>query len=257
MGESLELALLQKELTWHNPKLNREMFARELAELPESTGLAVLPEMFSTGFTMSPEAMDPAEGERTLDWMCATAKNLGFALTGSIMFPENNKYTNRLFFIFPDGNYSFYDKRHLFTLAGENEAYDAGYRRLVIDYRGFRICPLVCYDLRFPVWARNTDDYDVLLCVANWPAPRISAWDILLRARAIENVAYCVGVNRVGSDANGYEYPGHSAVYDCLGNQMVYSDKSAKLHVTLTRSHITEIRTKLRFLEDRDSFVIQ
>ncbi len=257
MGESLELALLQKELVWHEPKMNRDVFTDELAKLPQGTDLAILPEMFSTGFTMTPAAIHPDESRLTLDWMCVTAKELGLALTGSMIYSENGKYTNRLFFVFPDGHFTYYDKKHLFTLAGEDHLYEAGLSRVVLEYGGFRICPLICYDLRFPLWARNTDAYDILLIVANWPEPRISAWDTLLKARAIENMSYCVGVNRIGRDPNGNEYPGHSAVYDCLGNQMVYSEKSESFNVTLTRSHIAEVRKKLPFLEDRDSFAIQ
>jgi predicted amidohydrolase len=174
----------------------------------------------------------------------------------SLPFFENGAYYNRLFFVKPDRTFKCYDKKHTFTLAGEHLKYAAGKERLLISYKGFTICPLICYDLRFPVWARNTDNYDVLLYVANWPKPRIAAWDALLQARAIENMAYCVGVNRVGKDANGHDYTGHSAVYDPLGERLVYSESDTELYVDLNKKVIDNSRTKLRFLEDRDPFTL-
>jgi len=154
----------------------------------------------------------------------------------------------------PDGSYQYYDKRHTFTLAGEHQVYRAGTKRLIVDYRGFRICPMVCYDLRFPVWARNTEHYDVLVYVANWPKPRIVAWDSLLKARAIENLAYCVGVNRIGSDALDNDYLGHSAVYDCLGKRLRFSEKEEIIFAVLSKAHVDTTRKKLNFLADRDHF---
>ncbi|MEO0444189.1 MAG: nitrilase-related carbon-nitrogen hydrolase, partial [Pseudomonadota bacterium] len=167
---------------------------------------------------------------------------------------EKEKYYNRLYFAEPDGKLSFYDKRHTFTLAGEHKKYKSGKHKVLVDYKGFRFCPLICYDLRFPIWARNTDDYDVLIYVANWPKPRISAWDALLKARAIENMAYCIGVNRVGLDNLRHEYVGHSACYDVLGNQVAFSDEEEIVYVTLEKEHIEKTRNKLKFLDDRDDF---
>ena len=163
---------------------------------------------------------------------------------------ENGNYYNRLYFVFPDGNFKKYDKRHTFTLAKEDLTYTAGKERLIVEYKGWKICPLVCYDLRFPVWARNTEDYDLLIYVANWPETRIHAWDVLLQARAIENMSYCIGVNRTGPDGNDYQYNGHTAVYDGLGASMFDNTSAEEFTkiVSLDRSKILEIRKKLKFL---------
>ena len=169
---------------------------------------------------------------------------------------EDSTYYNRCVFVEPDGEISTYDKRHTFTLAGEHKVYKAGIEKIIIDFKGWRICPLVCYDLRFPVWARNTDNYDLLIYVANWPKPRINAWDALLKARAIENMSYCIGVNRVGLDANNYEYPGHSACYNVLGERIdnIPEKKEDIQVVTLNKSDIEHYRNKLNFLNDKDNF---
>ena len=222
--------------------------------LSQKVDLLVLPEMFTTGFTMNPEKISYGEGQKTLDWMQFEARSSQMAITGSIPFYENGNHYNRLFFVEPNGAVSRYDKRHTFTLAGEDKVYKAGVDHLIIDYKGFRINPMICYDLRFPVWARNTWNYDVLIYVANWPDPRIMAWDTLLKARAIENMAYCIGVNRCGKDEAGQVYSGHSAVYDCLGEQVAFSKEETILYATLAKDHLEATRNKLKFLDDRDTF---
>ena len=257
MSVELKVALVQSPLIWENPEQNRIDFSLRIDAIPQGVNLIVLPEMFTTGFTMAPGHIKNPEGEKTIRWMQQKAKEKEAAIVGSIPYFENGTHTNRLFFVEPNGNYFYYDKRHTFTLAGENKVYKAGQERLIIDYGGFRICPLICYDLRFPVWARNVEDYDVLLYVANWPKPRIGAWDALLKARAIENMAYCIGVNRVGQDDSGYEYPGHSVVYDTLGEQLVFSEEETILYATLTKEHIHATRSKLKFLQDRDRFILK
>lgn len=249
----LNIALIQSHLLWENPEANRKLFSEKVATISDKFDMIVLPEMFTTGFTMQPDNISMEEKQKTLEWMQEWAKKKDAAIVGSIVNPEEGKYYNRLWFVTPDGM-STYDKRHTFTLAGEDKVYLAGKTKKIISFRGFKICPMICYDLRFPVWARNVEDYDVLLYVANWPGPRINAWDALLKARAIENMAYCMGVNRVGLDGLGHEYPGHSAVYDVLGNQLVHSEKEEILYASLSKNHITETRRKLRFLNDRDSF---
>lgn len=254
MSQQLNIALVQSHLLWENPKANREAFSKKIASIQEDVDLIVLPEMFSTGFTMSPENIEVLEGGNTVNWMQQQAKKSNAAIVGSIVFTENNQNFNRLFFVYPNGEYKSYDKKHTFTLAGEDKVYKAGNNKLIADYKGYKICPLVCYDLRFPVWARNVEDYDVLIYVANWPKPRIAAWDTLLKARAIENMSYCIGVNRIGLDGLGYEYSGHSAVYDVLGNQITYSEKEEILYAILDKKHIDSTRNKLKFLEDRDQF---
>ncbi len=254
MTKTLKTALIQSQLVWENPEANRVHFSKVLQDISSDTDLIVLPEMFNTGFTMHPEHVAKEEGPKTVDWMLQKALETNAALVGSLPFFENGSFTNRLFFIEPDGKTAQYDKRHTFTLAGEDKVYRAGTEKLLVDYKGFKLCPMVCYDLRFPVWSRNTEDYDVLIYVANWPKPRIVAWDTLLKARAIENMAYCVGVNRVGADEMRHEYIGHSAVYDTLGERVALSEKEEIVYATLSKEHITSTREKLKFLNDRDSF---
>lgn len=254
MSEKLSIALVQTGIYWEKPSLNRAALTEKINNISKEINLIILPEMFTTGFTMRPENIIVSEGQKTLDWMLEIANEKQAAITGSILFFENDHYYNRLFFIEPKGEISFYDKRHTFTLAGESDVYKAGVSKIIITYKGFKICPLICYDLRFPVWARNTENYDILLYVANWPKPRINAWDTLLKARAIENMAYCIGVNRVGLDESSHEYPGHSAVYDTLGNKILFSTKEEIITTTLHKEHITSNRNKLKFLNDKDTF---
>ncbi|SDQ10034.1 amidohydrolase [Flagellimonas zhangzhouensis] len=254
MSLTLKIALIQSPMHWENPQKNRGMFEEKINAISKDVDLIILPEMFTTGFTMTPQNLDSSEGQKTVQWMQDLAIQKDTALVGSVVIQEGELYYNRLFFVYPDGTFKTYDKKHTFTLAGEDKVYKAGTERLTLEYKGFRICPLICYDLRFPVWARNTSDYDVLIYVANWPIRRINAWDTLLKARAIENMSYAVGVNCLGKDGLGYEYPGHSAVYDVLGEPLTYSEKEEVLYATLEKEHITTIREKLKFLEDRDDF---
>ncbi len=255
MDKTLKIALIQSPLVWENPEENRSMFSKKIHDVSKDAELIVLPEMFTTGFTMSPEHIDEKEGLLTISWMKEKAVETGAAIIGSMVFHEDGHYYNRLCFVRPDGTLSSYDKRHTFTLAGEHEKYKAGDSLIMVDFKGFRFCPLICYDLRFPVWSRNVSAYDVLLYVANWPEPRINAWDTLLKARAIENMSYCLGVNRTGSDSNGNSYNGHSAVYDALGKQLAFStNEEALIELIINKNHIKDTRDKLRFLDDRDQF---
>ncbi len=257
MGQQLSIAIIQTSLTWQDPEENRARFSEKMRTIEKGADLIVLPEMFTTGFTMTPEAIDEDEGIKTLQWMKFEAQTTKAAVVGSIPFYENGRYTNRLFFVEPNGNYQYYDKRHTFTLAGEHLMYASGKELLTVEYKGFKICPLICYDLRFPVWSRNTQDYDLLLYVANWPKPRVAAWDALLKARAIENMAYCIGVNRIGTDDNDHEYVGHSACYDALGTQLAFSNKDEVLLAVINKENLISCRAKLPFLEDRDPFTLQ
>lgn len=254
MSQELKIALLQVALVWEDPAQNRLNFERLIDDISSDTDVVVLPEMFTTGFTMTPKNIKQTEGEKTVNWMRGIARERGLAIVGSISYNEDNKYTNRLFFVSENQSPVYYDKRHTFTLAGEDKIYQAGKSRLIVSYKGWKLCPMICYDLRFPVWARNTENYDALIYVANWPTPRINAWDTLLKARAIENMAYSIGVNRVGADINGYEYCGHSSVYDCLGKQLCFSEEETILYATLEKRHIKSTREKLNFLADRDTF---
>lgn len=256
MKNDLKTVLIQTDLVWENPDQNRKAFAEKINALPSSVDLIILPEMFTTGFTMNAEAVAESMEGPSVKWLKSIAKHNNAAITGSLVIKEHGQYFNRLIFAEPSGEISTYDKKHTFTLAGEHNVYTAGLDRTLISYKGWRICPLICYDLRFPVWARNTDAYDLLIYVANWPKPRISAWDALLKARAIENMAYCIGVNRIGLDGTGHEYPGHSAVYDVLGNRLdaIKPNEDLVKQVTLSKSHISKYREKLGFLKDKDDF---
>lgn len=257
MKTDLKITLVQSELIWENASANRELFSKKFQTFEGETDLIVLPEMFTTGFSMNAKKLaEPKDGE-SLNWMISEARKHNCAITGSVIISENDKFYNRLFFVLPDGTYEKYDKKHTFTLAKENETYTAGNERLIVNFKGWKICPLICYDLRFPVWSRNTEDYDVLIYVANWPKVRTVAWDTLLRARAIENMSYCVGVNRVGFDGNDHEYVGHSAVYDVLGKQVSPSAFDEFIEtVTLSKEHIESNRKHLQFLNDRDKFTL-
>ncbi|WJJ97358.1 amidohydrolase [Algibacter luteus] len=258
MQNELTVGLIQSDLVWENPKQNRLNFAKKIDAISEEVDLFVLPEMFTTGFTMNAEKVAETMHGETVSWMKNTASKKKAAIVGSIVITENNKFYNRLLFVEPSGNIFIYNKRHTFTLVGEDKTYTAGQDKVILDYKGWKIQPLICYDLRFPVWSRNTEDYDLLLYVANWPKPRVSAWDALLKARAIENMSYCIGVNRVGVDGVNSEYSGHSTVYDVLGNCITdfQSGKEQIQIVTLEKRHIQAYRNKLNFLNDRDSFKI-
>jgi predicted amidohydrolase len=258
-SDYIKIALIQTELIWENAQKNRGNFSEKINQIKEQVNLILLPEMFSTGFTMHPqEVAETMQGE-TVKWMQKTAAEKKSAIAGSIVISEGEKYYNRFLFVHPSGEINFYDKRHLFTLAGEEKVYESGKEKLIVNYMGWKICPLVCYDLRFPVWARNAEAYDLLIYVANWPKIRIAAWDTLLKARAIENMCYTIGVNRVGLDANNYEYNGHSAVFNGLGEQFVETQPNQEETAvfTLDKNHISKIRNKLGFLNDRDTFEIE
>ena len=251
----MKIALIQSALVWENPKANRNFFEEKINSITEQVDLIVLPEMFSTGFTMNPtQVAETMQGE-TVEWMQTLAKAKNVAITGSLVIKDNNNFYNRLVFVFPSGEIQYYDKRHLFTLAGEEKVYTAGTQKLIVDYLGWKICPFVCYDLRFPVFARNTEAYDILLYVANWPKVRVNAWDILLKARAVENISYVLGVNRIGVDHNNLEYNGHSQAVDFLGNYLLEPQENEGVFiVALDKNKLIETRKKLGFLNDRDAF---
>ena len=220
MNSHLRVTLVQTELAWQDATANRRGLAAHFRGLVGHTDLVVLPEMFSTGFSMDAESLAEDTDGPTLGWMREEAAALGFAITGSLIVRDGDRCRNRLVWVRPDGSVKYYDKRHLFRMANEQQHYAAGDRRLVVEVKGWRVCPMVCYDLRFPVWSRSRDDYDLLLYVANWPARRAHAWSTLLRARAIENLCYVVGVNRIGRDGNGATYAGDSVAVDFLGQAL-------------------------------------
>ena len=256
----LTVTFLQTELHWHDAAANRAAFELALAQLQQPTDLIVLPEMFTTGFSMEAPALAEAMDGPTVAWMRASAAAHQAVVTGSVIIEEEGSYYNRLLWVRPDGSLSSYDKRHLFTLAGEQHTYTPGQARLEEEWRGWRICPLVCYDLRFPVWSRNHPGapFDLLLYVANWPAVRRTAWSTLLRARAIENVACALGVNRLGQDGLGHDYSGDSALIDARGNYLVEAHGQAGLFThTLRRAELDEFRAKFTALLDGDAFELK
>lgn len=258
MQNELNIAIIQADLVWEHPVKNRYAFLKKIESLTEDIDIIILPEMFTTGFTMNVESVaETMEGD-TLKWMQYLAVKMKTAIVGSIIIKEKDNFYNRLFFVHPSRKIEYYNKKHTFTLAGEHKVFASGNKKLIVIYKGWKICPLICYDLRFPVWARNTEDYELLIYVANWPKPRITAWDTLLKARAIENMSYCIGVNRVGLDTDKNEYPGHSAVYDGLGEQIAScneNEEQIKI-ITLYKNHINTIKNKLKFLNDRDTFTL-
>jgi omega-amidase len=254
----MKIALLNSTLVWENPTENRTNFEQKINGISEIIDLIVLPEMFTSGFTMNPKKVAETMQGETVSWLIKLAKAKNCAITGSLVITENENYYNRLLFVFPDGKIEFYDKRHLFTLAGEDKVYTSGKEKLIVTYKGFKICPLICYDLRFPVFARNVENYDLLIYVANWPKPRINAWDILLKARALENMSYVIGVNRIGNDNNNLEYVGHSQAIDFLGNYLVEpQEKDGVFIVEIDKEKQDETRSKLAFLNDKDEFELK
>ncbi|NJR44275.1 amidohydrolase [bacterium] len=258
----LSLNLIQADTHWHDPAANREMYA-QLARAAPAADLIVLPETCLSGF--SNEALHQAEamdGPNTR-WLADLAAALNCTITGSFLVREAHQVFNRLIWMPPNGAYRYYDKRHLFRMAKEHERYGAGTTRLLVEINGWRVCPLVCYDLRFPVFSRNrfsgaeasSRDYDLLVYVANWPATRRFAWQSLLRARAIENLSYCVGVNRVGVDGNALEYAGDSVALDFTGQSLAEcAQQPNTLHVRLSASKLAEYRRQFPAYLDADQF---
>ncbi|SHH34595.1 nitrilase family protein [Flavobacterium johnsoniae] len=253
----MKIALIQSNLYWEDIPTNRKNFESKINQIDSQVNLIVLPEMFSTGFTMNPSAVAETMQGETVLWMKEMAKKKNSALTGSLVITENGNYYNRMFFVFPSGEIQHYDKRHLFSLAGEDKFYTAGTEKVIVNYLDWKICLQVCYDLRFPVFVRNVENYDLLLYVANWPKVRTNAWDALLKARAIENLTYVVGVNRVGLDHHDYKHVGHSQVIDFLGNYILEPQETEDVFVVdLDKNEMLETRKKLDFLSDKDSFEV-
>ena len=251
----MKIAVFQTKLAWENPAVNRKFIEEYFLNEDEPFDLFILPEMFTSGFTMNPSAVaEPMDGE-TMTWLKGLAKAKNCGITGSLVIKEDGNFYNRMVFIFPSGEVQFYNKRHLFTLAGEEKVYTKGTKKVIVNYNNWNICLQVCYDLRFPVFVRNVENYDLILYVANWPKPRINAWDSLLKARAIENMCYTIGVNRIGEDANQLEYPGHSQVIDFLGNNMLNCESDLGVFVCeLDKVQQLATRQKLNFLNDKDDF---
>jgi omega-amidase len=272
---TLTITTIQTSLHWEDKSANLQMLEEKIKSIKEKTEIVVLPEMFSTGFSMKPELLaEDMEGE-TIHWMKRIAEEKKIILTGSVIIREGGHYYNRLVWMLPNGQHGHYDKRHLFGYADEDDHYTAGTKRLVASVKGWRINLLVCYDLRFPVWSRQTSpsdsfsegeggvatsgspEYDVLIYVANWPERRIHAWKTLLMARAIENQCYVVGVNRTGKDGKDINYSGESMVVDPMGEVLYTRKQEEHIHtITLDKTHLQTVREKLPFLKDADDFKI-
>ncbi len=253
----MKILLLQTDIVWNDPVANRARAAERIAAAPQSD-LVVLPEMFTTGFCTDPRGVAEGAPFETLSWMQATARERGAALAGSVATEVDGLYYNRFYFVRPDGTYAAYDKRHLFSFAGEDKNYTPGGERAVVEYNGWRILLQVCYDLRFPVFSRNLGDYDLILYVADWPTVRVGAWNTLLRARAIENQCYVVGVNRTGTDPY-LAYNGSSALIDYLGLSVVEAplEQEAAVLGTADREALDGFRAKFPALADADSFRLE
>lgn len=253
----LRITTVQTELSWENVQANLYRFYDKLADLKGKTDLIVLPEMFTTGFSMNAQKVAERINGKTINWLSEQAAELDSVITGSIIIEENGEYYNRLIWMRPDGTFSQYNKRHLFTLAGEHHVYSQGETRLLVDLKGWKICPLICYDLRFPVWSRNVHQYDLLLYVANWPMKRSAHWKALLTARAIENQCYTIGVNRCGQDENGLHYSGDTSIIDYSGNIIHQVANREDIYTTtLNLDEQKNFRTRLNFLPDADDFTL-
>ncbi|MBK8609488.1 MAG: amidohydrolase [Chitinophagaceae bacterium] len=266
---TLTITTIQSNLIWEEKSANLRLLEKKIVEIEEKTEIVILPEMFSTGFSMNPELLaETMEGE-TIEWMKRVSRENGVVLTGSLIIKEEDKYYNRLVWMLPNGQFGHYDKRHLFAFGEEDKHYSPGNKRLIASVKGWKINLQVCYDLRFPVWARQAPpaagsaagtgvEYDILIYVANWPERRSHAWKTLLCARAIENQCYVIGVNRVGSDANNIYYSGNSLVIDPLGQVLYHmADEEDVNTITLQKEVLEDVRTKFPFWKDADQFNLQ
>jgi len=258
MKNSLNITLIQTSLFWENVEKNLSHFDKLISEISD-TDIILLPEMFNTAFCpKSNHLAETMEGE-TVSWMKEIAKNKNSAIAGTLMVKEGARVFNRLVWISKNGTIHTYDKHHLFSLIKEERYISKGTGRLIVEEDGWRICPLICYDLRFPVFSRNDVDYDVLIYLANWPVKRIEAWDTLLKARSIENQCYTIGVNRVGKDGNGIPFNGHSKVFDAFGKKLLSATKNIEevLQIEISLDDLKLKRRQMNFLQDRDDFTLQ
>ncbi|HMJ47895.1 MAG TPA: nitrilase family protein [Ferruginibacter sp.] len=257
---TLTITTIQTNLFWENKKANLHQLEEKINSIPESTEIVVLPEMFNTGFSMQPSLLAETMDGATVQWMKDISSKNGIILTGSVIIEEDKKYYNRLIWMLPNGQYGYYDKRHLFAFAEEDKYFTPGNKRLIASVKGWKINLLVCYDLRFPSWARqqktgnpNQPEFDVLIFVANWPDRRSHAWKTLLCARAIENQCYVIGVNRVGKDGNDINYSGNTMIIDPLGEVLYHMEEDEDIFtIALLKEHLDQVRSKYPFWKDAD-----
>ncbi len=257
--DALSIQLVQMEIYWHDARANCSQLEERLLSQTEHSDIILLPEMFNSGFSMRPDQVAESMHDETVQWMAAMAKKLDTVIVGSLAIREDGDCYNRMIWMPPSAKYQYYDKKHLFAMAGEHERYRAGTERVVVQYKGWRILLQVCYDLRFPVWcAQQGDDYDLMLLVANWPDARASAWNKLLPARAIENQAYVAAVNRVGADARDLVYAGSSQLLDPLGDTLInLGDKQGVSCYSISLDTLKQSREQLPFLKDAEAFIIK
>jgi omega-amidase len=254
---TLTVALFQNDPIWQNPELNKELIATHCRASCNDCDLIVLPEMFTAGFGNDPKQFAESADGPTKDWMISLAQELNLAICGSYAVLLDNKAVNRLLWAFPDGTTTYYDKRHLFRMANEHHRYHSGHDRVTVDYRGWRINLQVCYDLRFPVWCRNKNDFDLQIFVANWPSSRQLAWRTLLQARAIENLAYVIGVNRTGTDGKGLHYSGDSMIVNGQGDIVLDASMTAGIYkATIDLTTLQTFRDSFPAHLDADQFVL-
>ncbi len=251
--ENLNITLVQPNILWEDIPGNLEKYAKMLSEV-KNTDLIILPEMFNTGFSMQSEKLKESMDGRSVQWMKDLALEKNASIVASLIIEEEAKVYNRAIWVFPDGNLDYYDKRHLFTMGQEAEHYTQGKQKTIVEYKSWKFCPLICYDLRFPVWSRNAEDYDVLIYMANWPSPRHHVWKNLLVARAVENQSYCIGLNRTGSDGMGLSYLGNSAVVDSRGFADFLGEKEEVKSFEFSYSELHNFRKSFPLLQDRDNF---
>ena len=263
MSQTLKISIVQSKIIWQDVQQNLDWFEGKLESIVGATDLIVLPEMFTTGFSMENSKLAEAPGGKAMQWMHRMAEKYNAVVVGSIMMNDQGKFFNRLVWMHPSGEAEFYDKRHLFRMANEHNHYTEGTSRLVFIYKGWKICPLICYDLRFPVWSRNRFinnqfDYDCLLYVANWPEKRSHAWKSLLVARAIENQSYVIGVNRIGNDGNGITYSGDSVVLDFKGEKVSKTERYGERveTVIITKNELDDYRVQFPAGLDADNFTV-
>lgn len=263
MENELNITIIQSDLYWEDVNKNLSQFDLLLGQLSSATDLVVLPEMFNTGFSMSPIDIAESMEGNTIEWMRQKSSQINTVIIGSLAILDNGMYYNRLIWMRPDGTYSFYNKRHLFRMGNEQHHFVQGEERLIVDLQGWKICPLVCYDLRFPVWSKNhysekNYEYDMLIYIANWPAARAAVFKNLLVARALENLCYVVGVNRIGADGNGIAHQGDSTVIDFKGNHLLnLSAQHIGLStVQINRTDLENFRNKFQVGPDWDHFEI-
>lgn len=258
--KNLSLCLIQSHLIWENATENLLMFDEKINAISGEKHIIILPETFNTGFSLhAPNCIEKMDG-KTIAWMQEKAKQKNSIICGSLFIHENGKNFNRLCWVMPNGEIQFYDKRHLFSYAKENEHFTEGEKRIIVQVQGWKILLQICYDLRFPVFARQqfAYEYDAILYIANWPAKRIEAWNSLLKARAIENQSFCIGLNRVGDDGFGINYNGCSSVYDPLGKQLLFNENDdTSLQIEIKKEDLEQVRNQFPFLKDKDDFFLK